>query len=75
MCDLLHIADAICCICDVVSDTELLPITHTMQFHVQFAVQFGASDLVHARFLRNCKTDMESHTKSDLLCSAKKDRK
>jgi hypothetical protein len=33
-CNLLQIADAICCICDLVSDTELLPFTRTMRFAV-----------------------------------------
>jgi hypothetical protein len=75
MCDLLHIADAIRCICHLVYDTDLLPITHSMRFCVRFAVQFGACDLVHARFLRNCKTDTESQTKSHLRFGAKKDRK
>jgi hypothetical protein len=42
MCDLLQIADAICCVCDLVSDSELLPFTRTMRFAVRFAVRFGA---------------------------------
>jgi hypothetical protein len=75
MCNLLHIASAIYCICDLVSVTELLPITRTMQFCVQFAVRFGACDLVHVQFLRNCKTNTESHTKSYLRFGSKKDRK
>jgi hypothetical protein len=62
MSDLLHIADAICGICDLLSNTELLPITGSMQFRVKFALQFDACDLLHARFLRNCITDTESNT-------------
>jgi hypothetical protein len=34
MSDLLQIADAIWCICDVVSHTELLPFTRSMLFGV-----------------------------------------
>jgi hypothetical protein len=59
MSDLLQTADAICCICDLVSHTELLPFTHSMQygvaiwccdmvlqFTVRLAVRFGARFLV-----------------------------
>jgi hypothetical protein len=34
MSDLLQMADAICCICDLVSHTELLPFTHSMRYGV-----------------------------------------
>jgi hypothetical protein len=34
MSDLLQIADAICCICDLVSHTELLPFTRSMRYGV-----------------------------------------
>jgi hypothetical protein len=34
MSDLLQIADAICCICDLVSHLELLPFTRSMQYSV-----------------------------------------
>jgi hypothetical protein len=33
-CDLLQIADAIWCICDLVSDTELLPFIRSMRYGI-----------------------------------------
>jgi hypothetical protein len=42
-CDLLQIADAIWCICDLVSDTDLQPFTRSMRYRVAiWCMRFGA---------------------------------
>jgi hypothetical protein len=74
-----NLVRAICCKSHMQFGVSAIwcPTKNCYRLHVacDIASRFGACDWVHAQFLRNCRMDTESHTKSHLRLGAKKDRK